>query len=88
LQSFAAGFTESARRRVSYTISLTINLFTAYVLLTPMGMEMQKLVFPGIAGKDCKEKIARNSCLSFYVLTECSAKVRTTASVPLEPDLD
>ena len=65
------------RRRVSYTISLTINLFTTN------GKGNGKACFsPALQAEDCKEKIARNSCLSFYVLTECSQKFE-----PLRPVL-
>jgi hypothetical protein len=47
---------------VSYTISLAINLFTA----NQMGV-----AFPIMGRENCKENIARNSCLSFYVLAVC-----------------
>jgi hypothetical protein len=63
------------RRRVSYTISLTINLFTT-------NGKGKFAFFRHCKDEYCKEKIARNSCLSFCVLTECSQKFE-----PLRPVL-
>ena len=75
LERITPAWSQERTAGVSYTISLAINLFT----INEMGV-----AFPSLGRENCKENIARNSCLSFYVLTGCWQNVRITTSVPLE----